>query len=63
MSFRSDPTGARTIEQAIEDLTKIADKIGPASPRARHISKMIRDLREYEMKRRVGSRDPNQRAK
>jgi hypothetical protein len=63
MSFRPDPSGARTIEQAIKDLTQLADQLGPAGPRARNIFRMIRDLQEYEMNRRVGSRDPNQRAK
>jgi hypothetical protein len=61
MSFRPDPAGARTIEQAIKDLTQLVDQLCHAGPRARKISEMI--LREYEMNRRVGSRDPNQRAK
>jgi hypothetical protein len=53
MSFRPDPTGARTIEQAIEDLTKIVELAPAASPRARKISEMIRGLRKYENERRV----------
>ena len=63
MSFRPDPSGARTIEQVIKDLTQLADQLGHAGPRARKISEMIRGLREYEINRRVGRRDPNQRAK
>jgi hypothetical protein len=53
MSFRPDPPGARTIEQAVEDLTQTVDELGPASPRARKISEMIRGLRKYENERRV----------
>jgi hypothetical protein len=53
MSFRPDPSGARTIEQAIKDLVQLADQLGPTGPRGRNISRMIRDLREYEMERRT----------
>ena len=59
MSFRPDPKGSRTIEQAIADLEEVAEQLSPIDRhRARKISEMIRDLREYEMSRRVSKTRP-----
>ena len=58
MSFRPDPKGPRTIEQAIADLTELAEQLSSADHRrARKISEMIRDLREYEMSRNAPKSD------
>jgi hypothetical protein len=48
MSFRPDPKGARSIEEAISDLAGIAGKLIPTEPRAVRIAEMIRGLQEIK---------------
>ena len=51
MSFRPDPKGARSIDEAIADLAGIAGKLFPTEPRAIRIAEMIRSLQQIKAER------------
>jgi hypothetical protein len=55
MSFRPDPRGARSIDEAIADLAGIAGKLFPTEPRAIRIAEMIRGLQEIKARRDAAS--------
>jgi hypothetical protein len=51
MSFRPDPKGVRSIDEAIADLAGIAARLFPTEPRAIRIAEMIRSLLEIKAER------------